>query len=265
MIDFQAFTDEFIKIALARWQKELARGAITLKDLGAHSVEQARANFASAPMLEGAALDRMRKLAPLKTKAQAAFFNKVPRMSVRLEPGMSSAGSASPGLLGLRINVGDNSGTGLRNHLATAINGGRSSGFDPIPADGVSRFGVFRHELGEAKELMRSNRPAWHATHAGITPLLEERMAVQGDPIANTVFEGIRHLDPEDELAGEALKRVGGVGGHLVQPGTRRARALEKYMAQKALHPKGVPGFIRGTFDTVATHLPKPSYLGPTM
>jgi hypothetical protein len=255
MIDYAAFVDELEKIALARWQKELAAGNISLGDIGAPTVEAARKSFAAMPELAGKALSRQRALSLLKTPAQAAALNKLKNISVNLHP--SDVGAASSGVSpkgGLQIQVGPGAVKAQTNtefetlkdqgryalggvvsmlpkSLASKVN--KSLGMHIPIDDATTHHAVFRHELGEAKDMLRGRMPAPYASHAGITPLLEERMAIHGDPRAASTFAGLRK-DPENARAAALLKQVGGVGGHLVQPGTRQARSLERLIKMPA-------------------------------
>lgn len=103
----------------------------------------------------------------------------------------------------------------------------------PHPMDATLNLATLQHEFGEA-EALRKPVTSPHASHAGIEPLLRERMAVRQDPEAFHVLTQMRRQNkalgvPDDDLVFDRLyKQMGGTGASPIQPGTRRARALEE-------------------------------------
>lgn len=112
------------------------------------------------------------------------------------------------------------------------------------PMDATLNLSALQHEFGEV-EALRKNTTMPHASHAGIEPLLRERLAVRHDPEAHYALEQMRGINqfvgvPDDDLLFTRLhKQVGGTGNTPVQPGTRRARALEQRM--RAAVPQMLP------------------------
>lgn len=107
------------------------------------------------------------------------------------------------------------------------------------PMDATLNLSALQHELGEV-EAMTSRHSYPHASHAGIEPTLRELMAVRADPEAYGVTDAVTHMYagtgvPDDDILFAKLhKQVGGTGNAPVQPGTRRARALEKRLVANA-------------------------------
>jgi hypothetical protein len=213
---FNAFigeTHEILKDASTRWARELALGSIE------KSPQLTRRALQAEPQLVGGALKRARRLASLKTTAQVRDLERK-GVKVLTTPGADMGARLTP--TAPRIELGSSGTPGVAGKVRgmwQALTG--SNGVDD-----TVRFGALRHELGEVKDMLRG-APAPHATHAGVTPILEERLAIHGDRAASSVFNAMQSSGDNAEVA-RLIKQVGGVGGHQVQPGTRRARALER-------------------------------------
>jgi hypothetical protein len=105
--------------------------------------------------------------------------------------------------------------------------------FQPEAHDSTSRFAIMRHEVGEGADARaygydRLAQPAPHASHLGVTPLIEERAAVLGDPDAYRDISRLRGVNADDRMASRLYTQMGGTPHRPIPNGGRQHRALER-------------------------------------
>lgn len=171
------------------------------------------------------------------------------RSPLSLEPKAYSYAERTPGVRkdSYDVEVGPRTGRYLRmmaekrdaNVAQNALSRAPSRLPPSHPMDATLNLSALQHELGEV-EAMKSRHSYPHASHAGIEPTLRELMAVRADPEAYGVVDAVTHMSagtgvPDDDILFAKLhKQVGGTGNSPVQPGTRRARALERRLTANA-------------------------------
>lgn len=151
----------------------------------------------------------------------------------------------------------------------------------PPPAnrasDSTLRRAVMLHEVGEQSDLLgqspqsqanaspwgRSSmrQPAPHSSHVGVTPLVNERIALRGDPAAFADMQAAREVNTGDVLAAKRYTQMGGTYDRPIPLQSRQHRALERAVAGDFdLLPRGerLPVFARSAFDG-ASHGEAPS------
>lgn len=94
-------------------------------------------------------------------------------------------------------------------------------------SEGTTSRAILMHEVGEAREFQRGKLIP-HASHAGMEPILQENLHTVGDPDAQRTFGHLRRDGGDDGFIQKKLRQVGHLPDSPVQPGTRRAKALDK-------------------------------------
>jgi hypothetical protein len=95
------------------------------------------------------------------------------------------------------------------------------------PEDSTLNHAGLRHELAEAR-LLQGKTITPFATHAGISPILEENMAVRNDPEAQRVLGLARRRHPDDVLAARLIRQGGGLPGQPLPLGGRAEAAMTR-------------------------------------
>jgi hypothetical protein len=115
---------------------------------------------------------------------------------------------------------------------------------------------VLEHERAEGVQLGNvvsgQHASAAHASHAGLLPLLAERMNVQ-DPHAVKVMDWLRQLNSEDKKTARALKQHGQVGNYVLPFGGRAHRSAEKQIIKKINPQLDAPQFQRMLSSSAGT------------
>lgn len=230
-----AFFDEMCKISAPRWQREVARGSVSLADLGADTAVAVRRKLQSVPRSVVPAAEADRR-ARIKTKALVAAL---PGQGVDAHAlGRNTKARTYPptGLTPPIIGVGEGAGPLLRVRQELGGLGDKEKVVRSLrrsrPGDDVLQHATWRHELGEAKDLVRAARGeqvAEHSGHKGLTPLLEEHMASLPSPRAVRTHQAVRaSSDEADRFTAKKLREAGmGVGGGVVLPEGRTAGKIE--------------------------------------
>ena len=118
----------------------------------------------------------------------------------------------------------------------------------PRSVDKTLGHAIQRHEIGEAKQF-HSGTARPHASHLGPRPIHEENLSVRGDPKARRIITKLRQAGHKDDATvNKIIRRSGGTAGSPIQPGTRRARSVERMMdrhyKRKGLSLKQIQGNI---------------------
>ena len=99
------------------------------------------------------------------------------------------------------------------------------------PMNKTLRTSVLAHEIGEAAEMNRAARGGSitpHATHLGLEPIIREGVELTGDHEAVAGMRKLRLGHSDDKRVQDALRSVGHHPDVPIQPGTRRAKALQR-------------------------------------
>lgn len=125
-------------------------------------------------------------------------------------------------------------------------------------ATGVSmgpteRASVLAHELGEVAETsrgMQGKSITPHASHMGLEPLLREDMELVGHPTASRNNQRLRmgaEASEGDVLVAKAKRQAGFLPDQPIQPGTRRAAAVQRIADKQLAKQKPRPqDFVDG-------------------
>lgn len=128
------------------------------------------------------------------------------------------------------------------------------------PVDASLGLGVLQHEFGEAQAL-RSAKLHPYSSHAGVEPYLRQAMALRQDPLAARIFA--EQGGDSDMLIDQAHRRMGGTSSNPVQPGTRRARALEREWER--MIPQFAPADRKGMITDFLRTQQAPAGTAPTV
>lgn len=142
-------------------------------------------------------------------------------------------------------------------------------------SDATLRRAIQLHEVGEQADLLGApaqdakalrsrpqiSQPAPHSSHAGVTPLVNERIALQGDPYAFADMQAARSVNAGDALAAKRYTQMGGTYDRPIPQQGRQHRALERSVARDFdLLPRAerLPVLVRSAVDG-ASHNQEPS------
>jgi hypothetical protein len=248
------FIDELEKIALPRYEREIAAGNITRQGIdpsalpgelpGILNIPQRKSTrqALAAPTEQSAeSLARNRQMAGHLYRAQAPHHEVVQQF----HPGTGPATAVGTGTVLSPPSAGrfaQRAAEGPVGMLrATVGTFGNIPGAHPKikqiadralgaagPADATLTHAIMRHELGE-RAVAGSGTIRPFASHLGVTPILEEQMAMRSDPVAQTVVGKIR-TNPDDALVQRAIRQVGGIGDRPLAIGGRQERAVNRIL-----------------------------------
>lgn len=251
-----SFVDEVEKIALSRLDKEIAAGKVSLQDVpglpaGATKTQAREAFHAPAPRT----IDRLYA----KRKMNERMFSQMSRLKPEQlqsigKPGVHITNRLPGGPMYLhgRVSVPKSSGRFIRTvaesprlgvtRASIASLGATHPLLTPermlVPAKGVDptiNRAALQHELGEAGEAARiqagkSITPV--SSHIGVKPILEEQMALRGDPEAIKVFSKVRAREQGDVAVQKAIRQAGGTPDRPLAIGGRQERAVRQIVSR---------------------------------
>lgn len=265
MLDLEPMCLELvlIKLAKTRYEREIAAGTIGRNQLspgvvgtelpgplGAAQRRVTRETLAAPAERSPAFLAQKRHMAEKLYDVQSAapavathpgvgsitkkFLPGVGPGTMAMGPGMPAA-VASPSQAGQFLERASEGTPGiLRASLSSLANDqpaiqqtllGRAG-----PQSPTLSHAVFRHELGEAAEATKKNVLPF-ASHMGTTPILEENLAMIGDPQASATMKKVRQIHPDDAMVQRMIRRVGGTADAPIPIGGRQQRALDRMLA----------------------------------
>jgi len=252
---------ELIKIAITRWQKELAAGnpEVQRRFLPAESqldLPQTREQFrAGGAHPDPARLERLNEAlyrnrmkgegmmaVPHIAGANVAGVNivsphaandiermlKGQNMSLfnKLKAGVR-AGKAAYGV-GKRLGQGEEASGDLMAPLVAAL-AGETTERGRHPAHGTMQRAILEHEMAEGRTMGRGDR-LFHASHLGPEPILAENLAAVGSPQAQELLKRTRLSNPDDALMRKKITQYGGTSGAPLPIGGRGQQNLEKFL-----------------------------------
>lgn len=280
-LSVSSFSDECIKLAKTRYEKEIERGAVRRADvvpgagrhelpsvLGAYQRKKTREALAAPAERSASSLARKRQMsgklyetqmrvggpgdyklvdammpgggpatipeglvgrrrvvmAPREGGAFVRRFTGGPIDKYRAIISSVGAGLESPMYAPLVENMRDEDIAKIRGATGAAL--GKPKAVDP-----TLTHAVMRHELGEAGAFDRA--PRHFASHAGPRPILEENLALRGDPEAQKIMGKLRGAHPDDELMQRVIRQAGGTPDAPLPLGGRQERAVERMLGQR--------------------------------
>lgn len=281
----KSFEDEIQKIALTRWQKERRKDPSIFPELAQRTglqqigavEEDVRRKLVAPAERSPSSLARKRTMASKLYEAQArpelhkgvhAIIKETMPLTPPSTTPISMLGSSmivAPRTSGrvMRSMIEEPSGVlerrvprNLRALAATLEETPGSAGrlgrrflASKSPTDPTLTHATLRHELGEAAEL---NRPSFRpfASHIGVTPILEEQIALRGDPQATKSISKLRELHPDDAMVQKLIRQAGGTPDAPLPLGGKQQRSLEKMLVHKAR-----AGHLRPSTQSAAVRL----------
>jgi hypothetical protein len=245
---FRAFCDELEKLATPRYEREIAAGNISRAQV--------------APKVPGTGIGFMQPTERKMTRqALAAPASVAPEQLARrrsINEGVFRAQRAAegpqaasmlkgvgPGMMGGKIYTPDSSARFLRT-VGAPLGGLRASAatlhpslerglVSSRPMDSTLNRAVLSHEQGERTSLKALNKNVGdggrpHASHLGVTPILNEQQALRGDPEAVGAMSKVRQMHGDDKLVQSYIRRAGGTADAPLPSGGRGERAVARMM-----------------------------------
>lgn len=251
---FSSFVAELTKLALPRYEREIAAGSITRGDitpgvpslpgpLGIVSRKASRDQLAEVADVAPDQLARSRAMSVKLKGAQSAHpeLQGAAGFTVKnsLAPGMGASTQAGRGIfggVGGVIHAPDEAGQFVRTMDGPLGSARATAATQPgagvllkkrIPLDDTLNHAVLQHELGEAAEAKKKTiRP--FASHLGPEPILRENLAMRNDPEAISAMKKLRGMHGDDELIQKAIRQAGGTPNSPLPLGGRQHRAVER-------------------------------------
>lgn len=230
------------KLAKARWQKEqekqirqqilsqggtpqdAAKAVVRSRDFGDIRRQKAEYQAFKSPLTTPQQVQRRSKLDKKLTEWYLRHGD-----ALRVNPGpLGAANIAGTVLMNpdkfpqFLKGIAERTGMPLPNIPDSAWPAITKAVLDHEKAEGVQLGNVLAGEAASAA----------HASHAGLLPLLAERMNVQ-DPHAVAVMNWMRKLNPEDRKAARILKQHGQVGNYVLPFGGKAHRSAEAQVINK--------------------------------
>lgn len=268
-------SEELLKVAKTRYEREIERGVLSRADiapeLGKHELpsilgtaqrKRTREMLAAPASVGEGALAHKRRMAGKLYGAQASSSPNVHKV-LGFMMGPASGGE--------HIVAGPQSGAFLRKVTSGPLGkyravGGTLSG--PImsgvgtlevpvspkvksvleriskaslgkasPQDSTLTHAILRHELGERASTKGKLYPV--SSHFGPKPILEEQMALRGDPEAIATMGKARAMHQDDALVQRLVRQAGGTPDAPLPIGGKHERAVERMITRRVgeLHP----------------------------
>jgi len=265
----EACQDELEKIALTRYEKEIAagnipRGAVTpgvanmpglfnmasrkaSRDQLYAGAEKSPEQVAGTRLLNEKKYQQTMKL-PAGELPQAVGIRGI--LSKRPTPKMITGMTPDVGLSGdvaSNIHVPEETGALLRQmnggflgkarvSLAQGLSVNPAADIGTIlgpkaPVDSSLNHAALQHELGEASVLQKGVA-RFHASHLGVEPILRENIALQGDPEAQKLMASTRQQHGDDAHVQKLLRRAGATPDAPLAVGGRQQRTIERMLDQ---------------------------------
>ena len=268
-------SDELEKIALTRYQKEIAKGNISSEDVGllpkSHyaSPDDAKEHLSMtrrgmrAPAEVGdAQLARKRRLADKLYEAQSANPEKGVQVKKKFFPGLGPATIPGRGKKQIKVLSPPEAGQFMRMFIEGDTKDEQAAmrgtirpkiykGLGSKPVDSTLTHATLGHELAEAKHF-KTKKLAPFASHAGVKPILREKQLLRGDPAAIRIMNFGRQLSSEDALVDKLVTQAGGTADSPLPTGGKHERALNRMLKRRTseLSPntrgKALGGLLRG-------------------
>jgi hypothetical protein len=261
-----AFSNEIVKIALSRLDKEVAKGRTSYGDVpglpAGATKAQAQESFLAPSQVSPERLAKTRQLNEAVYRNRMGLMEKQlgsigePRVSLKREhfPGLGPA-TTSMGA----VHVPESTGRFMRTYGAGRFGKLRAAvgSYEPQnptlankamlpahPMDPTLNRAVLGHEMGEAAELQRIGvdeglrggikaRPTPVSSHMGVKPILEEQIALRGDPEATRAMQGLRSMEQGDASVQRAIRQAGGTPDRPLAVGGQQERAVRRIVSRK--------------------------------